>query len=81
MDEIRVGIIKFLTHINVLPGWDYIQCEVLHDYGHAFPRKDSIRHVFDDDGECLCAPLCEPVPRQDGSVGWFYLHNAMDGRG
>lgn len=79
-DEIREKTKRLLLRFDLIPGWDYIQCEVGHDYGHAFPTKDRIIHTFDDEGNCACTPLCEPVPRDDDSIGWFYLHRAMDGR-
>lgn len=50
------------------------------DYGHIMPRNDLIEHESDDDGECPCGPEVQPVEREDGSIIWVYVHNALDGR-
>ena len=46
---------------------------------HVLPENDLIEH--DTDGEdCPCGPVTEPVEREDGSMGWLVVHNALDGR-
>lgn len=50
------------------------------DYVHVFPINDLVEHEWDDDGECPCGPEVQPVEREDGSIGWVYMHNALDGR-
>lgn len=47
---------------------------------HVTPSNDLIEHVIDWDGECVCGPECIPVPREDGSNGWLYVHHSLDGR-
>lgn len=47
---------------------------------HVTPINDLIEHEWDDDGDCPCGPEVQPVEREDGSIGWLYLHNALDGR-
>jgi hypothetical protein len=32
---------------------------------------------FDD---CPCGPSVEPVPADDGSMGWLVTHHSLDGR-
>ena len=44
---------------------------------HVMPVNDLIEHDFED---CPCGPKVEPVPREDGSVGWLITHNSLDGR-
>lgn len=46
---------------------------------HVWPENDLIEHDVDG-GECTCGPTTEPVPRDDGSMGWLVLHHALDGR-
>lgn len=50
------------------------------DYVHVMPIDDLVEHELDDDGECPCGPEVQPVEREDGSIAWLYLHNALDGR-
>jgi hypothetical protein len=45
---------------------------------HVTPMSDQIEHTLDD--ECTCGPRVEPVPRDDGSMGWLYVHHSLDGR-
>lgn len=50
------------------------------DYVHVMPTNDLIEHDGDDDGDCPCGPEVRPVEREDGTIGWVYVHNALDGR-
>jgi len=45
---------------------------------HTYPTGDVIEHILSDD--CPCGPTTEPVPRDDGSMGWLALHHSLDGR-
>lgn len=45
---------------------------------HVIPVNDLIEHVAADD--CICVPRVEPVPRDDGSMGWLHVHHSLDGR-
>ena len=45
---------------------------------HVLPLADSIQH--DDSDDCVCGPLTEAVPREDGSMGWLITHHSLDGR-
>ena len=45
---------------------------------HVEPVADLLAHEDGDD--CACLPYVEPVPRDDGSMGWLVTHNAWDGR-
>jgi hypothetical protein len=45
---------------------------------HVEPVNDLIEHE-DSDG-CVCGPTIEPVPRDDGSMGWLVIHHSLDGR-
>lgn len=45
---------------------------------HVEPVNDLIAHE-DSDG-CPCLPVVEPVPCEDGSMGWLIVHNSWDGR-
>lgn len=44
---------------------------------HVQPVNDLIDH---EDEDCACGPITEPVPREDGSMGWLAIHNSLDGR-
>lgn len=44
---------------------------------HVLPVGDVVEHLFD---ECPCGPSTEPVPRDDGSMGWLITHHSLDGR-
>jgi hypothetical protein len=48
------------------------------DTRHVIPVNDLIEHAMVDD--CVCVPRVEPVPRDDGSMGWLYVHHSLDGR-
>lgn len=50
------------------------------DYVHVFPINDLVEHEWDDNGDCPCGPEVQPVECEDGTIGWVYLHNALDGR-
>jgi hypothetical protein len=45
---------------------------------HVEPINDLVDH--EDSDECPCGPTVEPVPRDDGSVGWLVIHHSLDGR-
>lgn len=40
--------------------------------------NDLIAHEIDEN--CVCGPTPEAVKRDDGSVGWLYVHHSLDGR-
>lgn len=44
---------------------------------HVLPDADLIAHLPVD---CVCGPAVEPVPRDDGSMGWLLTHHSLDGR-
>ena len=46
---------------------------------HVYPSHDAIHHDTEAD-DCVCGPLIEPVPRDDGSMGWLVTHHSLDGR-
>lgn len=46
---------------------------------HVEPVNDLIDHDTTTD-ECICGPLIESVPRDDGSMGWIVTHHSLDGR-
>lgn len=50
------------------------------DYVHVMPINDFVEHEWDDDGDCPCGPEIRPVERDDGTIGWVYIHSALDGR-
>lgn len=39
---------------------------------------DLVHHELAED--CICGPTPEPVKRNDGSVGWVYVHHSLDNR-
>lgn len=45
---------------------------------HVVPAHDLVDHSLNED--CLCGPEPQPVKRDDGSVGWVYVHRSLDGR-
>lgn len=46
---------------------------------HTYPVADLMEHeTWGTD--CLCGPTTEPVPREDGSMGWHIIHHSLDGR-
>lgn len=46
---------------------------------HTFPLGDLIDHDIEGD-DCVCGPTTEPVPSEDGTVGWHVVHHSLDGR-
>lgn len=46
---------------------------------HVLPINDLIDHE-DAGSDCPCGPTVEPVPRDDGSMGWLIVHHSLDGR-
>ena len=46
---------------------------------HVYPTGDIIEHDTETDA-CVCGPTIEPVPREDGSMGWLITHHSLDGR-
>jgi hypothetical protein len=38
---------------------------------HVIPLHDLVEHDTDGEEECVCGPRVEPVPREDGSMGWL----------
>jgi len=46
---------------------------------HVLPISDLIEHE-DVGDECACGPTTEPVPSDDGSMGWLIVHHSLDGR-
>lgn len=44
---------------------------------HVVPLGDLVEHLPED---CVCGPRTEPVPRDDGSMGWLIVHHSLDGR-
>jgi hypothetical protein len=46
---------------------------------HVWPDGDLIEHEIEGD-DCPCGPQIEPVPCDDGSMGWLIVHNSLDGR-
>lgn len=59
-----------------LPGWDVYQAG---DGAAIAPTNDLVAHELAGD-ECVCGPQVVPVTRADGSIGWLYVHNSLDGR-
>lgn len=57
--------------------WDVVPASQSDDL-HVVPVADLIEHQLTDD--CACGPTCEPVPRDDGTIGWVYTHHSLDGR-
>lgn len=50
------------------------------DYVHIMPINDLVEHEWDDDGDCPCGLDVQPIEREDGTIAWVYVHNALDGR-
>lgn len=50
------------------------------DHVHVYPCGDLIEHDIEQQENCVCGPAVEAVHRKDGSNGWLYTHNALDGR-
>jgi hypothetical protein len=49
------------------------------DRVHVLPVNDLVEHDNTGD-DCVCGPEVEPVPRDDGSMGWLIKHHSLDGR-
>lgn len=48
---------------------------------HVFPLDDVVDHdTSTEEPDCVCGPQTRPVVRDDGSMGWLIVHNALDGR-
>lgn len=47
---------------------------------HVMPVNDLIQHDSASDDACACGPTTQPVPREDGSMGWLVVHHSLDGR-
>lgn len=45
---------------------------------HVIPCDDLVEHIAAED--CVCLPKPLPEKLDDGSVGWIYVHSALDGR-
>lgn len=45
---------------------------------HVRPVADLIDHPADED--CACGPRAEACFNDDGSNGWMYVHDSLDGR-
>lgn len=43
-------------------------------------NDEDVAHEENVDGDCPCGPEVNPVEREDGSIGWVYIRNALDGR-
>lgn len=46
---------------------------------HVYPTNDLVDH-FKEGEDCICGPITDPVPREDGSMGWIVTHHSLDGR-
>lgn len=46
---------------------------------HTRPADDLIEHATDG-SDCICIPEVIPVEREDGSIGYVYVHHSLDGR-
>lgn len=46
---------------------------------HVFPVNDFVEHDTEGD-DCICGTTTEPVPAEDGSMGWIVVHHSLDGR-
>lgn len=45
---------------------------------HTMPINDLVEHESSED--CICGPTCNPVERNDGTIGYLYVHHSLDGR-
>lgn len=45
---------------------------------HVRPVNDLVQHDLTD--SCVCGTTTVPVERDDGTIGWYVLHHALDGR-
>ena len=57
-----------------MPKWECVPGDEV----HVVPVGDLVEHTTDD--ECACGPETEPVPRNDGSMGWLVSHQSLDRR-
>jgi hypothetical protein len=46
---------------------------------HTIPVNDLIEHLTNGE-DCPCGPTVKPLQREDGSIGYQYLHHSLDGR-
>lgn len=46
---------------------------------HVYPINDLIAHELEGD-DCPCGVTIEPVPCEDGAMGWVIIHHSLDGR-
>lgn len=60
------------TPVQIRPRWEV----TMSSQKPAGP--DLVEH--DSTGDCICGPTAQPVKRDDGSVGWIYIHHSLDGR-
>ncbi|MEU7170329.1 hypothetical protein ABZ949_02410 [Micromonospora tulbaghiae] len=49
------------------------------DTVHVLPVGDLVAHEQEGD-DCPCGPRVEPVPADNGSIGWLVTHHSLDGR-
>jgi hypothetical protein len=47
---------------------------------HVIPLNDLVEHDTSGEQDCVCGPRTDPVPRDDGSMGWIVVHHSLDGR-
>lgn len=45
---------------------------------HVMPVDDLVLH--ENTRECVCQPVVEHVPNDDGPDGWLFTHHSLDGR-
>lgn len=45
---------------------------------HVYPNGDIVIHDIAEN--CVCIPEVMPVERDDGTVGFMYVHHSLDGR-
>lgn len=57
--------------------WTVVESDTHPGTVHVVPDDDLVRHTETD---CPCGPRTEPVPRDDGSIGWLVAHHSLDGR-
>ncbi len=47
---------------------------------HVVPIGDLVEHQDGPGADCVCGATTEPVPAEDGSMGWMVVHHSLDGR-
>ena len=48
---------------------------------HVLPVADAVTHDSStSEPDCVCGPTVQPVPADDGSMGWLIVHHSLDGR-